>query len=67
MSIKGFSIFSSGSRFVLWSDTILAIMVEGHPRNISVELFPPQFSTAPSEPGDCLQQSSREGGVFGDN
>ena len=32
---KGFSIFSD----VLRSGTILAILVEGHPRNISVKLF----------------------------
>ena len=39
MSFKGSSSYSSGSRFVQWSGTILAILVEGHPRNISVELF----------------------------
>ena len=35
----GFSIFSSGGHFVQQSETILAILVEGHPQNISVKLF----------------------------
>ena len=35
----GFSIFSSGSHFVQRSRTILAILVEDHPRNISMKLF----------------------------
>ena len=39
MSFKGFSIFCSGSHFVQWSRIILAILVEGHPKNISVKLF----------------------------
>ena len=39
MSFKGFSIFSSGGHFVKWSGTILAILVEGNSRNISVILF----------------------------
>ena len=39
MSFKGFSIFSSGGHFVQRSGTIIAILVEGHPRNISVKLF----------------------------
>ena len=39
MSFKGFSIFSSGGHFVQWSGTIFAVLVEGHPRNISVKLF----------------------------
>ena len=39
MSFKAFSIFSSGGHFVQGSKTILAILVEGHPRNISVKLF----------------------------
>ena len=39
MSFKGFSIFSSHSHFVQWSGTILAILVEGHARNISVNFF----------------------------
>ena len=39
MSFKGFSFFRSGGQFVQWSRTILAILVEGHPRNIPVELF----------------------------
>ena len=34
-----FSIFSFGSYFVQWSGTILTILVEDHPRNISVKLF----------------------------
>ena len=37
--LKGFSIFSSDGHFVQRSETILAILVEGHPRNISVKLF----------------------------
>ena len=40
MSLKGFfSSFSSGSLFVQWSETILAVFVEGHPKNIYVEFF----------------------------
>ena len=39
MSFTGFSIVSSGGHFTQWSDTILAILVKGHPRNISVKLF----------------------------
>ena len=39
MSFKGFSIFSFGGLFVQWSGTILVILVEGHPRNISVKLL----------------------------
>ena len=40
MSFKGFfSIFSSGGHFVQRSQTILAILVEVHPMNISVNLF----------------------------
>ena len=38
MTFKGFSIFSSGGHFVQRSRTILAILVEGHLRNISVKL-----------------------------
>ena len=34
-----FSIFSSDGHFVKRSGTILAILVEGHPRNVSVKLF----------------------------
>ena len=34
--LKGFSIFSSDCHFVQRSGTILAILVEGHPRNISL-------------------------------
>ena len=37
--LKAFSIFSSGGYFVQWNKTILAILVGGHPRNISVKLF----------------------------
>ena len=39
MSLKGFSIFSFDGHFVQRSRTILAILVEGHPRYISVKLF----------------------------
>ena len=39
MSRKSFSTFSSGGHFVQPSRTILAYLVEGHPRNISVKLF----------------------------
>ena len=39
MLFKGFSIFSSGGHFVQRNKTISAILVEGHPRNISVKLF----------------------------
>ena len=39
MSLKGFSILSSGGHFVQPSITILAYLVEGHPRHISVKLF----------------------------
>ena len=35
-SFKGFSIFSSGSHLVPRSGIVLAILVEGHPRNIPV-------------------------------
>ena len=34
-----FSIFSSDGRFVHGSGTILTILVEGHPRNISMKVF----------------------------
>ena len=37
--IKGFSIFSCGGHFVQPSITILAYLVEGEPRNISVKLL----------------------------
>ena len=39
MSLKSFSIFSFGSHFVQWSRTTFTILVEGQPRNSSVELF----------------------------
>ena len=39
MSLKGFSIFSSGGHFVQLSGTIFAILVEGHSRDIPVKLF----------------------------
>ena len=39
MLYKGFSIYSFGCNFVQRSGTILAILVEGHPRNISVIFF----------------------------
>ena len=38
-SFKGLSIFSSGRHFVQPSRTILAILVEGHWRNTSVQMF----------------------------
>ena len=37
--LKGFSIFSFVGHFVQRSGTILAILVESHPRNISAKLF----------------------------
>ena len=39
MSLKGCSIVSSGGHFVQPSTTILAYLVEGQPRNISVIFF----------------------------
>ena len=39
MSFKGFSSFSTGRHFVQQSENILVILIEGHPRNISVKLF----------------------------
>ena len=39
MLFKTFSIFSSGGHLVQPSGTILAYLVDGHPRNISVKLF----------------------------
>ena len=39
MSFGGFSIFSTGGHFVQRSETILAILVEGYPTNISMKLF----------------------------
>ena len=39
MLFKGFSIFSSGGHFVQRSRAILALLVKGHERNISVKLF----------------------------
>ena len=39
MSFKDFSSFSSGGHFVKCSGTILAILVQGHPRYISEILF----------------------------
>ena len=39
LSVKDFSIFSSGSHFVQPSGTILAILVTSHKKNISVKLF----------------------------
>ena len=38
-SLTGFSIFSSDVHFVQRSGTILAILLEGHPKNISIKLF----------------------------
>ena len=37
--LKGFSIFSSDGHYIQRSGTILAILVEGHPKNISIKLF----------------------------
>ena len=37
--LKGFSILSSGDHVVLPSRTIVAILVKGHMRNISVKLL----------------------------
>ena len=37
--LKTFSILSSGGHFNQRSETILAILAEGHPRNVSVKLF----------------------------
>ena len=39
MSLKGFSSLNSGGHFVQQSGAILAILVEGHSRNIPVKLF----------------------------
>ena len=39
MLLTGFSIFSSGGHYVQPSGTILAYLVKGHSRNISVKLF----------------------------
>ena len=39
MLIKGSSIFSSGSHFVQHSRKKLAVLVEGHPRNIFCEII----------------------------
>ena len=39
MSFKGFSLLSSGGYFVQRSGTIVAILVVGHSRNISVKVF----------------------------
>ena len=33
MSFKSFSVFSYGSHVVQWGGTILAMLVDGHPRN----------------------------------
>ena len=37
--LKCFFYFSSGGHFVLLSGTILAILIKGHERNISMKLF----------------------------
>ena len=39
MSLKSFSIFSSGGHFVQPSITILKNLVEGHLRDVSMKLF----------------------------
>ena len=33
------SIFNSGGHFIQWSESILEVLVEGGPRNISMKLF----------------------------
>ena len=38
-SLNGFSIFSSDGHFVQRSGTIVAILLEGHPKNISIKIF----------------------------
>ena len=38
-SFKGVSIFSSGGHLVQQSGMVSAILVEGHPKNLLVELF----------------------------
>ena len=44
MSLKKFSIFSSGGHFVQPSITILAYLVEGHPRDMKFESHWPKGS-----------------------
>ena len=39
MSFRGFSIVSSGGHYVQRIEAIKAILVEGHPRNFSVNYF----------------------------
>ena len=39
LSLSFFSIFSSGGYLVHQSETVSAILVEDHPRNISMKLF----------------------------
>ena len=39
MLFKGFSIFSSAGHFVQQSRTILAILIDDHPRNILCEII----------------------------
>ena len=51
MSFKGVSSFSFGGHFVQQCETILAILVEGHIRNISVKLF---WNPATGLGGDVL-------------
>ena len=38
-SFKGFSIFSSGGHLIQRRGTVLAILVEGHPRNLPDQPF----------------------------
>ena len=38
-SFKGFSIFMSGGYLLQQSETVCAIFIEGHPKNIPVLLF----------------------------
>ena len=49
MSFEGFSVFSSGDHFVLQSRTILANLVKGDKRNISVKSF---LNQATGQEGD---------------
>ena len=54
MPFKGFSIFSSGDHFVQQSRTILAILVKGDKRNISVKSF---LNQATGQGGDVKKFS----------
>ena len=39
MGLESFSIFGSGGNLVQWSGTILAVLVQGHARDISEKYF----------------------------